>query len=213
MVIKIFTCNRIILFRYLCNASILPKMRIISQLLSNLLKHAMQIYFYIYDLPNKSYHMQLISSKSTTFVVAVVDLLKLRCYLEHWRAVVWWRAEEWGGLLSQNSSSHHHWLIIMWPGKMTDSLCVTSCVFVPMITVTPGFVWSAFKNSRRKWHERFAGLVFADVDECDGNHRCQHGCQNILGGYRCGCPQGYIQHYQWNQCVGECTFLPESISE
>ncbi|XP_026546650.1 fibrillin-2-like, partial [Notechis scutatus] len=41
------------------------------------------------------------------------------------------------------------------------------------------------------------------VDECDGNHRCQHGCQNVLGGYRCGCPQGYIQHYQWNQCVDE----------
>lgn len=46
--------------------------------------------------------------------------------------------------------------------------------------------------------------VAADVDECDGNHRCQHGCQNVLGGYRCGCPQGYVQHYQWNQCVGEC---------
>ncbi|XP_011945518.1 PREDICTED: fibrillin-2 isoform X8 [Cercocebus atys] len=45
------------------------------------------------------------------------------------------------------------------------------------------------------------GLNCEDVDECDGNHRCQHGCQNILGGYRCGCPQGYIQHYQWNQCV------------
>lgn len=25
----------------------------------------------------------------------------------------------------------------------------------------------------------------------------------MLGGYRCGCPQGYVQHYQWNQCVGE----------
>lgn len=48
------------------------------------------------------------------------------------------------------------------------------------------------------------GSVAADVDECDGNHRCQHGCQNVLGGYRCGCPQGYVQHYQWNQCVGKC---------
>uniref|UniRef100_A0A671YW41 Fibrillin 2b n=1 Tax=Sparus aurata TaxID=8175 RepID=A0A671YW41_SPAAU len=41
------------------------------------------------------------------------------------------------------------------------------------------------------------------VDECGSNHRCQHGCQNMLGGYRCGCPQGYVQHYQWNQCVDE----------
>uniref|UniRef100_A0A803VCW3 Fibrillin 3 n=1 Tax=Ficedula albicollis TaxID=59894 RepID=A0A803VCW3_FICAL len=48
-----------------------------------------------------------------------------------------------------------------------------------------------------------SGVNCEDVDECDGNHRCQHGCQNVLGGYRCGCPQGYVQHYQWNQCVGE----------
>lgn len=46
-------------------------------------------------------------------------------------------------------------------------------------------------------------LTLLDVDECDGNHRCQHGCQNIIGGYRCSCPQGYLQHYQWNQCVGK----------
>ncbi|MDN0705640.1 calcium-binding EGF-like domain-containing protein, partial [Escherichia coli] len=46
-------------------------------------------------------------------------------------------------------------------------------------------------------------LSFSDVDECEGNHRCQHGCQNIIGGYRCSCPQGYLQHYQWNQCVGK----------
>ncbi|KAM4878543.1 LOW QUALITY PROTEIN: fibrillin-2 [Sylvia borin] len=45
------------------------------------------------------------------------------------------------------------------------------------------------------------GLNCEDVDECDGNHRCQHGCQNILGGYRCGCPEEFIQHYHWNQCV------------
>lgn len=43
----------------------------------------------------------------------------------------------------------------------------------------------------------------SDVDECGSNHRCQHGCQNMMGGFRCGCPQGYVQHYQWNQCVGE----------
>lgn len=49
----------------------------------------------------------------------------------------------------------------------------------------------------------FVFLFLTDVDECGGNHRCQHGCQNMLGGYRCGCPQGYVQHYQWNQCVGK----------
>ncbi|NWQ84198.1 FBN1 protein, partial [Columbina picui] len=58
-----------------------------------------------------------------------------------------------------------------------------------------------------------------DVDECDGNHRCQHGCQNVLGGYRCGCPQGYVQHYQWNQhCIsglgfGKGSYLPAPQEE
>lgn len=46
-------------------------------------------------------------------------------------------------------------------------------------------------------------MSMTDMDECDGNHRCQHGCQNLVGGYRCSCPQGYLQHYQWNQCVGK----------
>uniref|UniRef100_A0A8C4TFG9 Fibrillin-1-like n=1 Tax=Erpetoichthys calabaricus TaxID=27687 RepID=A0A8C4TFG9_ERPCA len=50
-----------------------------------------------------------------------------------------------------------------------------------------------------------------DVDECDGNHRCQHGCQNMAGGYRCSCPQGYLQHYQWNQCIDENECLNSHI--
>lgn len=59
-------------------------------------------------------------------------------------------------------------------------------------------------QDREKLSHHHLCYIAADVDECDGNHRCQHGCQNVLGGYRCGCPQGYVQHYQWNQCVGEC---------
>lgn len=55
----------------------------------------------------------------------------------------------------------------------------------------------------------------SDMDECDGNHRCQHGCQNLVGGYRCSCPQGYLQHYQWNQCVGKqlCCCFSQQISK
>uniref|UniRef100_A0A673VN86 Fibrillin 3 n=1 Tax=Suricata suricatta TaxID=37032 RepID=A0A673VN86_SURSU len=53
-------------------------------------------------------------------------------------------------------------------------------------------------------------LCLADVDECVGPHRCQHSCQNELGGYRCGCPQGFTPHSQWSQCVdkNECALSP-----
>ena len=46
-------------------------------------------------------------------------------------------------------------------------------------------------------------LHLTDVDECNGPHRCKHGCQNELWGYRCSCPQGFTPHSQWSQCVGE----------
>ncbi|CAM9342544.1 unnamed protein product, partial [Lampetra planeri] len=34
-----------------------------------------------------------------------------------------------------------------------------------------------------------SGLNCDDVDECSGSHRCQHGCQNMVGGYRCSLPR------------------------
>ncbi|XP_023560870.1 fibrillin-3 isoform X3 [Octodon degus] len=51
---------------------------------------------------------------------------------------------------------------------------------------------------------------FRYVDECDGPHRCRHGCQNEVGGYRCSCPHGFTQHSQWAQCVdeNECAVSP-----
>ncbi|XP_039519720.1 fibrillin-2-like [Pimephales promelas] len=42
-----------------------------------------------------------------------------------------------------------------------------------------------------------------NIDECVRYHRCQFGCQNVAGGFRCSCPQGYTQHQQWNQCVDD----------
>ncbi|KAM6168126.1 fibrillin-3 [Erethizon dorsatum] len=55
-----------------------------------------------------------------------------------------------------------------------------------------------------------SGHSCKDVDECDGPHRCLHGCQNEVGGYRCSCPQGFSQHSQWAQCVdeNECAVSP-----
>ena len=71
--------------------------------------------------------------------------------------------------------------------------------------VEPGFGWGLGPGGGPEGH--LASLLssrrLTDVDECDGPHRCQHGCQNELGGYRCGCPQGFTPHSQWGQCVGE----------
>lgn len=154
---NIFVCKTDVFFSYLCSACIFLKMVTTSQSLLHLLEYVMQIhthrlythihtYIHTHHLPNKSYHTKLISPKCTTFVVAVVDLLKLKCYSEHRCAVVWRIAEEWDGLLSQNCCC----ITTMQLGKITASLWAVSCLFVPLIIVTLGCVWNASKNTKRK---------------------------------------------------------------
>uniref|UniRef100_A0AAY4CEM9 Fibrillin-1 n=1 Tax=Denticeps clupeoides TaxID=299321 RepID=A0AAY4CEM9_9TELE len=42
------------------------------------------------------------------------------------------------------------------------------------------------------------GQSCEDMDECEGSHRCQHGCQNLVGGYR---STSYLKHYIYeNEC-------------
>lgn len=50
----------------------------------------------------------------------------------------------------------------------------------------------------------FDFLNIQDTNECLDDTRCQHGCENMIGGYRCACPEGFRRHYYWNQCVGKC---------
>ncbi|XP_074058709.1 fibrillin-2-like isoform X3 [Macrotis lagotis] len=56
-------------------------------------------------------------------------------------------------------------------------------------------------------------LKCEEGDEYDVNPKYEQGHQNILGGYKCGCPQGYIQHYQWNQCVDENEFISPNVCD
>lgn len=55
-------------------------------------------------------------------------------------------------------------------------------------------------NSKRL----FSSDVLADIDECVGG-KCDSDsrCVNVDGGFRCKCPDGYYQHYYWNQCVDD----------
>lgn len=49
-----------------------------------------------------------------------------------------------------------------------------------------------------------SGIFCVDHDECSDDSKCSQGCQNRVGGYRCNsCPEGYVQHYYYNQCIDE----------
>ena len=45
-------------------------------------------------------------------------------------------------------------------------------------------------------------LYQSDLDECaTGQHSCQYNCINTVGGYECGCPEGY-KRARDNICTG-----------
>jgi len=48
-----------------------------------------------------------------------------------------------------------------------------------------------------------SGTSCRDMDECSNEQTCQYGCINLPGGYRCECPIGFVQHFYWNQCIGQ----------
>lgn len=53
-------------------------------------------------------------------------------------------------------------------------------------------------------------VTFAGNNRCTSGNACQYGCQNLLGGYRCGCPPGFTQDFYYNQCVGKLYHLVSS---
>lgn len=47
-------------------------------------------------------------------------------------------------------------------------------------------------------------ILFVDINECkDGNHPCQHDCENVLGSYRCICFAGYVRKSNGIECEGK----------
>lgn len=45
------------------------------------------------------------------------------------------------------------------------------------------------------------GTFCVDSNECEDDSRCDDGCKNSVGGYQCGCPEGFQLHLYFNQCV------------
>ena len=43
---------------------------------------------------------------------------------------------------------------------------------------------------------------FSDIDECDGEHPCEHYCNNTVGSYKCACEIGYILQDNGINCSG-----------
>ena len=44
--------------------------------------------------------------------------------------------------------------------------------------------------------------MFLDINECNGNHGCQHGCVNTRGSYQC-CSSGYKTSSDGQRCEGK----------
>ena len=44
--------------------------------------------------------------------------------------------------------------------------------------------------------------VFKDINECNGNHQCDHECINVDGSYACSCDPGYELESDNRTCKG-----------
>ncbi|XP_033096139.1 mannan-binding lectin serine protease 1-like [Anneissia japonica] len=64
---------------------------------------------------------------------------------------------------------------------------------------------SDYSNERP--HDGFAAHYYAeDIDECATTiDKCEHFCQNYIGGYYCTCRRGYILHSDKLACTSECS--------
>lgn len=41
-----------------------------------------------------------------------------------------------------------------------------------------------------------------DIDECNGDHVCDHGCTNVNGSFACSCDSGYELQPDGRTCEG-----------
>jgi len=45
--------------------------------------------------------------------------------------------------------------------------------------------------------------LFKDVNECNGDHECDHDCMNTVGSFLCSCDNGYLLQPDGRTCEGK----------
>ena len=51
-------------------------------------------------------------------------------------------------------------------------------------------------------HLRILNMLFKDINECNGNHQCDHNCTNMDRSFKCSCDPGYELQPDNRTCEG-----------
>ena len=61
----------------------------------------------------------------------------------------------------------------------------------------------AHKVRRVKTFDFCITLMYIDINECYGDHKCEYKCHNSQGSYTCLCPSGYQLKHDGRTCKGQ----------
>ena len=66
-----------------------------------------------------------------------------------------------------------------------------------------GYTCSQGRTSDNNFGLCSVSLMYVDINECNGDHKCQYQCQNSQGSYTCLCPSGYQLKLDGRACGGQ----------
>jgi len=49
-------------------------------------------------------------------------------------------------------------------------------------------------------------IMFSDINECSGNHTCDHACADTHGSFVCSCDDGFDLQSDGRTCIGKFNF-------